>query len=287
MLFLRDPDNSIDTAECMFDYISMTLEDPTGIFFFPFDSTDDRYSSIASMLYTFLSQLISWCRTVGKEGQEVMQNGFECLPVYSDWVLDDLFTIFMSIILNSLSALKNPIITIILGNLTENVTSSAWLLQKLHRLISNCELNLRIIIISPDPAPLVSDFTATPIIDLKQYAGPGSTAEFSSSAEANGERIQADANSEIIEHHEEGQSLEALGGPQHIDFDIAKLLQMRPQLYKIHESLQSLFQAYNEDFNLRQMLVKSTTPHLGMPPIRAPRLISYPSPLNINNFFIF
>ena len=75
-----------------------------------------------------------------------------------------------------------------------------------------------------------------PIINLKQNTYPQSKIN---STEVNREPIRTNI----------------LDDPQYIHFDVPKLLQIKPQLYKIREFLQSLFQAYNKDSTLRQMFV--------------------------------
>ncbi|KAK0636150.1 ankyrin repeat-containing domain protein [Bombardia bombarda] len=155
-------DSASQIAEHLYTWVHASTDDSTVdltlALRFIFNSEDCRYESAEAMLHNGLAELC--CKFPRGQSRADVENAVGFLSICRDLHLEDLYATFVDILLQILGTKMvaldhtNTRYVIVLGNLDNDVRNGMWLFRRLQETISDCELNVTILVTSSNPASL-------------------------------------------------------------------------------------------------------------------------------------
>ncbi len=218
--------------------------------YFAFKAWDTRYSSIESMLSTFLAEIA--CDLGVQVGRLAVSSLFR--EQYIEWNLEDLFLLFYDILLTQ----KRAKIVWILINLNENIRSYQWLLQKLESIAANSEFDLKVVFINRSASGPFLGAACTNTIHVRREtmnARPTpSAAELDAMVDLDGQVKHPEFNSQEDLNREHKVDPSDQSTTVFLNPTTLELIQKKPQLAVVGSQLNRLFGDPDPDPELRSMI---------------------------------
>ncbi|KAI0888604.1 ankyrin repeat-containing domain protein [Annulohypoxylon maeteangense] len=149
VLLLDLPHNGMDiTSNVLANLIEPVAGPFSGrrLLYFVFKATDTHLNSIESMLVTLLCQLINYSQQLGREKLiDEIRATISTLPPSEFWKIDDLYFLFIDILLEIQASGAQVPVAILIGSLDKAPTSCIWLFRKLQLVAKDCELDIKVV----------------------------------------------------------------------------------------------------------------------------------------------
>jgi hypothetical protein len=190
-------------------------ESDQAVLYFEFKQHDTRFNNIRAMLSTFLAQIIAHYHGL----DEAVNRTFEHLFAYRGWTAKDLYALLRNLRVTRLM----DGITYVISGLDECDESRDWFLAQLLSVARDSESRYKIVITSRNSADIQNSLSAFPTINLDE--------------------------------HMDTNSATSAKTPIDLDFELAQLMQERPQYSAFETSLRDLLLECGSDRPLRRLIV--------------------------------
>ncbi|KAI5927178.1 ankyrin repeat-containing domain protein [Camillea tinctor] len=217
------------------------------LLYFMLDTTDSRTSSVESMLLTLLCQLVYHCQHLGEEKTiNAARECFQALPPHQFLKTEDLYILFIDILLEVQASRTQPPVAIVIGGLDKVPKSGSWFLEKLQSISQDCELDIKVIVICSDPHSLLKDNSNILILQ----AGGG---QVGCDSICKGRHSQPQTEEESRPKTQPNESFHVNDTTHILDDECIALIHDRPQLYNHRKVLAKLRQSCLPDRKLSQL----------------------------------
>lgn len=185
------------------------------VLYFEFKQHDTRFNNIRAMLSTFLAQIIAHYHGL----DEAVYRTFEHLLSYRGWTAKDLYALLRNLRVTRLM----DGITYVISGLDECDESRDWFLAQLLSVARDSESRYKIVITSRNSADIQNSLSAFPTINLDE--------------------------------HMDTNSATSAKTPIDLEFELAQLMQERPQYSAFETRLRDLLVECGSDRPLRRLIV--------------------------------
>lgn len=220
--------------------------------FFSFDANNGYRDSADAALYSLLAELYS--HSPRPEEKEATQETLKYLEICHSTQIQDLYSIWVGLVLLKLKSRRERpasfvevTFTIILGNLDGRIRNGAWLFQKLESIVHDCDLRLKVVITSSDPASLMSAVRSATLVGSPGLGLANTPYKLEKSSRPGNEAKVRNSQDNVTKI--DGQVEDAA-----LLTSMIALIQHRPQLYGYSVALNLLAQSCGNDEMLWEMI---------------------------------
>lgn len=218
---------------------------------FVFDPNDCRYDSAEAMLFTSLTELC--CRHITPTVKIASDDSLKCLDICRSPRMEDLYATFVDIVTETLANerahRRKTTCVVVLGNLDGTIRNGSWLFRTLLETITDCGLNLKVVVTSADPESLTSQLGP---VRISRPAWASSSAAPPSSEKHSAAKEEEEMSGQQDNRTEEEQSVRS--SPTPVLKDVLALVQGQPQLHSCIDTLILLGQSCAEDAKLWRLV---------------------------------
>ncbi len=223
------------------------LNDLTGLGnAFVFDPTDCRYNSAEAMLFTSLTELCD--RNISSITKVDLDYSLKCLDICRSPRMEDLYAAFVDTVIETLVHHRvegrKISFVVVLGNLDGTIQNGRWLFRMLLETITDCDLNLKVVVTSADPESLTSQLGPVKI----SRPAWASSATLPSSEKHSTAKEEGETSGQQDNGTEEKQRGRISSTP--VFRDVLALVQDQPRLYSCIDTLIVLGQSCAQDAKL-------------------------------------